>query len=174
MNVDYCLAFRSLKLPADGGQTLKSYMMWIKSHAAIWLAFPHVNQSIYYKKLQLYGVQNFWTSTWFDRFRTSSKLGESTPEINENWASLLLYHLDDIWPKLDNISDSTLEQLTIIHRFTNRIKGAKLHGIGIAARCLDPDRIEGFLDLYLDIGSNDEITQWASRAFLPRKFGANL
>ena len=174
MNVDKSFTFRSVKLPLDGGQTVKSYMMWVKSHAAIWQAFPAVNQSVYYKKIQLYGVQKFWMSTWFDRFRTTGQLGESVPEINECWASMLLYHLDEIWPMLDTITDGVLEQLTVIHRFTNRIKGAKFHGIAIATKCVAPDCIEGFLDLYSDIGSNEDITRWAARAFLPKHLGNKM
>ena len=174
MSTNKHFVFRSNKLPADGGQTLKAYMMWVKSHQTIWHAFPDVNQSPYYKKVQLYGVQKFWTSTWFDRFRTSSQLGESTPEINHCWASILLCHLDDLWPTLDDITEAGLEQLVVIHRFTNRIKGAKLHGIGIAAKCIEPDCIEGFLDLYSDVGSNEDITKWAARAFLPKNLGTKL
>ena len=174
MNIEQMFNFRSAKLPTDGGKTFQAYLMWIKCHSTIWLAFPQVNRSAYYKRIQLYGIQNFWTTTWFDRYRSSSKLGESTVEVNECWASLLLFHLDMIWPQLDTISDRVYDQLSQINKFTNRIKGAKQHGLGFAARCLEPDRIEGFIDLYLDIGSNDEITAWAARDFLPKHLGVKL
>ena len=163
------IEFRSEKPPVDGGHTLNAYAMWIKSHQAIWTAFPKVNQSVYYKKVQLHGLQRFWDSTWQDRFRTTGTLGETTAEINDCWASILLYHLDQLWPQLDNISDSALGQLTNIHRFTNRIKGAKFHILGLATNCTDPDRMEGFLDLYEDVGSNEELTKWIIRNFLPKQ-----
>ena len=169
MNRNYSLTFRSLKLPDDGGQTLKAYMMWVKSHHSIWTAFPNVHKSAYFKRVHMHGIQNFWTSTWFERFVTSSQLGESTPEINNCWASLLLYYLDLMWPNLDSITDHTMDQLKAINRFTNRIKGARFHGLGIATKCLAPDCIEGFIDLYEDIGSNAELTAWITRVFLPKK-----
>ena len=168
MYIDYSVTFRSLKLPDDGGRTLKAYMMWVKSHHAIWTAFPTVNQSQYYKRVRMHGIQNFWTSTWFDRFASTCTLGESTPEINDCWASLLLYHLDQLWPSLDAITDHNLDQLIAIHRFTNRIKGARFHGLGLATKCLAPDRIEGFIDLYKDVGSNSDLAAWINRVFLPK------
>ena len=166
--MDKCFVFRTLQLPKNGDNTVKAYTMWVKSYYTLWTAFPQVNQSYYYKRVQLFGLQKFWASTWQDRFRTTGSLGESTPEINEYWATILLYHLDVIWPQLDKISDDTLDQLVAIHRFTNRIKGAKFHAIGLATRCSQPDRFEGFLDLYKDIGSNEDLTKWIVRNFLPK------
>lgn len=161
-------AFQTLQLPEDGGRTLKAYVMWIKSHHVLWSAFPTVNQSVYYKKVQMLGVQRFWTSTWMDRFHTACSLGESTAEINDCWASLLLHHLDNIWPQLDTLSDSSFENLTSIHRLTNRIKGAKLHGVGLATKCSNPDKLEGFVDLYEDIGATEDLTKWLVKTFLPQ------
>ena len=168
MKVDYSVIFRTLHLPDDGERTLKAYLMWVKAHHAIWKAFPDVNQSGYYKRIQLFGLQPFWTTTWYDRFTTTATLGESGTEINDCWAALLLYHLDILWSQLDNISDTALDQLTVIHRCTNRIKGARLYGLGIAAKCLDPDRISGFLDLYEDIATNEELHDWIALQFLPK------
>ena len=81
----------------------------------------------------------------------------------------MLYHLDQIWPTLDSITDHMLEQLKSINRFTNRIKGARFHGLGLATKCLAPDRIEGFIDLYEDIGTNAELNTWITKVFLPQK-----
>ena len=168
MPIAKSFAFESIALPTNNEQALQAYVKWIKCQHVLWTAFPTVNQSVYYKKVQLFGVQRFWTSTWFDRFHSAATLGESTVELNECWASLLLYHLDQLWPHLDDLTDDLREQLEAIHQFTNRVKGARFHGYGIAVSCIAPQKLEGFVDLYEDIGTNDEITKWLSRNFLPR------
>ena len=100
--MDYSVTFRTVSFPDDGNRTLKAYLMWVKSHFAIWKAFPEVNQSEYYKRVQMHGLQPFWTTTWFDRFNSTSSLGEAGPEINHGWATLLLHHLDQLWSQLDD------------------------------------------------------------------------
>ena len=167
MKIDKSLAFRSEKLPVDNKKVATAYMMWIQSHQTVWKAFPKVHYSGYYKKLQLQGVQRFWTATWFDRFRTVGRLGDSNQEVNHCWASLILYHLDELWPQLDDISDEAFDQLQIINKLTNRTQGAKLLGLGLATRCMAPNRMEGFIDLYTDIAANEQLTQWVNKVFLP-------
>ena len=145
--------------------------MWTKSHFAIWKTFPEVNKSEYYKRVQMFGLQPFWNITWFDRFVTTSSFGEASPEINACWATLMLYHLDQLWPQLDNISDDSLARLTIINRCTNRFKGAKSQGLAIATKCVDPNRLEGFIDLFEDVATNEEMLRWVTKQFLPKKTG---
>ena len=167
MKIDKSLVFRSDKLPTEGRKVVTAYMMWIKSHQTVWKAFPKVHHSGYYKKLQLQGVQRFWAATWFDRFRTVGRLGDSNLEVNHCWASLILHHLDELWPQLDNISEEAFIQLQIINKLTNRIQGTKLLGIGVATKCPTPDRMEGFIDLYADIAANEQLTKWVDKVFMP-------
>lgn len=169
MPVDHSVTFYTGSAPDDGNKTMKAYLMWVKSHHTIWKAFPMVNRSEFYKRVQMHGLQPFWTTTWFDRFISTSTIGEAGADVNHGWATLLLYHLDQIWPKLDNITEDDWNTLTIIDRCSNRIKGACFHGIGIATKSPNPDRLEGFIDLFEDVAANEEIRQWATKQFLPTK-----
>ena len=165
------LAFTTKNAPDNEGSAVQAYVMWTKSHAAIMEAFPEVEKSEFYKLVQLHGIQRFWVSTWLDRFQAAKNIGESTKEVNHCWATMVLVFLDELWPKLDNITLPDLSKLIILHGLTNRIKGAKFHGLGIATPCYNPQRLEGFIDLYPDISSNEEITTWVKRNFLgtPRR-----
>ena len=157
------------KTAKDPVETTKAYVMWAKADQVIKEAFPNVSQYIYHKKLMLYGTQRFWESTWFDRYHTTKILGESDYHVNMCWASLIRYHLDIIWPRLDDDNHQIMAQLVALHQVTNRIKGAKFHGLGLAMECSNPNRVEGFIDLYRDITGTNQITTWAKEKFLANK-----
>ena len=146
----------------------RAYVMWTKSNHAITVAFPDVAKYSFHKKLMLYGAQKFWESTWFERYMTIKLIGEPEQLVNQCWASLIKYHLDILWPKLDDDNDQIMAQLTAIHQATNRIRGTKFHGLGLAIECKNPNCIEGFIDLYRDITATSNITSWTKDRFLTK------
>ena len=154
---------------ANEKEALASYTMWCKSKKVVTNAFPTVFQCEFYQKLQLFGVQRFWMRTWVDRFQTTKAIGESDEDINNCWASLLLLFLDQLWPRLDNLSPCDLELLNAINVVTDRIKGAKLNAYSLATTCNAPTRVEGFIDLFEDKTANEPLSQWIRNHFLKNK-----
>ena len=153
----------------DPMEAVKKYTLWTKASLAIDHAFPDIYKHIYYKKLVLYGAQKFWESTWYERYHTVKTLGESEPLINSCWAALIRYHLDQLWPVLDSPNSYHFDQLLAITRATNRIKGAKFHGLGLAIESKNPNETIGFIDIYQDITGTNHVTKWALTRFIPNK-----
>ena len=152
--------------PGDPNSKIQLYTLWMKADQTITHAFPDVHEYPYYKKLVLHGMQRFWESTWYERFTTAKLIGESEPVVNQCWASLIRHQLDSLWPELDGDNPSTLEQLSAINQITDRIKGSKMNGVGIAIQCNNPNNVEGFVDIFRDITSNSHIVAWANKKFM--------
>ena len=157
------------KTDANEKEVLSSYTMWCKSKKVLTNGFPEVFQSEFYQKLQLYGIQRFWMRTWVERFQSTRTIGESDPEINNCWASLLILCLDQLWPNLDQLSPCDLELLNSINVLTDRIKGARLNAYSLATHCNSPNRVEGFIDLFEENSANEPLTQWVRTHFLKDK-----
>ena len=168
MSNDIQLVFETAVPPSDENATIKAYTLWTKTKHAITHAFPDLHKGAYYKQIQLYGTQKFWELTWIERLNYTSSLGETDPYINSCWAAMIAYQLNKLWPHLDNINEHTMNHLVALHRATNRIKGSKFHGICVANKCIEPDHVEGFIDIYADISSNGYITRWATDSFLAK------
>ena len=166
---DLEIKFKFTSQLKDPLEAIKKYTLWTKASTAINHAFPEICKHIYYKKLMLYGAQKFWETTWYERYHTVKTLGESDPLINSCWAALIRYHLDQLWPALDTQNPYHLDQLLAITRATNRIKGAKFHGLGLAIDSHNPTETMGFIDIYQDITGTNQITKWALNRFIPNK-----
>ena len=159
-------AFRTKTTPPNGLDALSAYTMWTKSHDMLLSSFPKLYQHPFYKKLMLYGAQRFWEATWFDRYWSAANLGDNDHHIDSCWAALIKYHLDALWAELDDPSELTMDQLRAIFEFTNRTKNGIFQGIGLAQYCSRPATLEGFIDIYGEVGNNP-ITRWARKTFLP-------
>ena len=162
------LTFTTEQLPVDEAATVKAFTLWAKSRHAVTHAFPNLHQSAYYKQIQLYGIQKFWELTWIDRLHHTSSLGETDHFINSCWAAMIDYQLTKLWPTLDHINEYNMNHLIAIHRATNKVKGSKFHGVSVASKCICPDHLEGFIDLYADITGNNYLTKWATECFLAK------
>ena len=158
--------FVSTKATKNPQETLNVYTKWIKCQQVLKDAFPGARQTQFAQKLRLYGAQRYWLPTWIERFHRAKNVGEADLSINNGWATLALHYLDQIWPKLDSPAEHTLEQLEAINQLTNKIKGHQLNAAGISAVCLEPDRIEGFIDLFDDSTENEATTLWANTKFI--------
>ena len=78
------------------------------------------------------------------------------------------YHLDILWPKLDDGDAHTMSQVLAINQATNKIKGARFQGIGLTIELHDSGTIEGFIDIYRDITATTNITTWAKERFISK------
>ena len=145
--------------------TLKAYATWNKCHQVLKDAFPDARQTQFAQKLRLYGAQRYWLPTWLERFQMVKAIGEADESINNGWASLALHYLDQLWPKLDSPTEHQMEQLEAINQMTNKIKGHQLNAVGISARCLEPDSVEGFIDLFDENTENETTSAWAINTF---------
>ena len=168
MSSDQKLIFETTSIPANDTATVKAYTLWTKTKHAITHAFPDLHKSVYYKQIQMYGTQKFWELTWIERLNHTSSLGETDPFINGCWAAMIAYQLNNLWPHLDTVNEHTMNHLIALHRATDRIKGSRFHGISVANKCVGPDRLEGFIDIYADISGNNCINQWATDSFLAK------
>ena len=156
--------------PIDDKQAvLRAYAVWTKCRKSLIDAFPSAHHTEFSQKLKLYGTQRYWLLTWLERFQQAKTMGESTEEVNNAWAALGLHYLDQIWPHLDKSEPHIIEQLDALHLMTNKIKGHKLVAAGIAAVCVRPDRMEGFIDIFDNATNNTKIFEWLERTFLARK-----
>ena len=169
MSVKHSLTFESTTKPKDGMLTVKAYTVWSKCKMAIVTAFPHATQTAFHKKLTMYGTQRFWLKTWVDRFKVTVSIGESDEEVNNAWAALILHYLDHLWPNLDHMTPANWVQLEAIHQLTDRIKGAKLHAFGIGETCVEPERMEGFIDIFEDHTTEQPLLDWVHKYFLTGK-----
>ena len=169
MSVAHSLTFESTTVPKDGILMVKAYTVWTKCKIATVTAFPLATQSAFHKKLIMYGTQRFWLKTWTERFKVTISIGESDDEVNNAWAALILHYLDQLWPSLDQMTPANWVQLEAIHQLTDRIKGARLHAFGIGEKCLEPDRMEGFIDLFEDTTADLPLLNWVHNNFLTGK-----
>ena len=163
------LQFQSSGAVNDTQAALNAYATWTKCRKTLVDAFPQAHHTEFAQKLKLHGAQRYWLLTWLERFQHAKSIGESDEEVNNAWAALALHYLDQIWPQLDNPDTHVTEQLEAIHLMTNTIKGHKLVAIGIAAQCVAPQRIEGFIDLFDNVTSNNKIFQWIEATFMAKK-----